>query len=124
MGNFNLLWTVLTIAGIIGFLQGAAGIQIWLERKISAWMQAPLGPNRVGPWGLMQPVADGLKFIFKEEVIPAHADKFLYLLAPAIALTTATLAFAVVPFGDTNVPSLGHVNAYQFVIASNVDIGF
>jgi NADH-quinone oxidoreductase subunit H len=124
MGNVNLLWTLLTIAVIVGFLQGMAAIQIYLERKISAWLQDRLGPNRVGPFGLMQPVADGLKFIFKEEMIPDHADKFLYLLAPAIALTTATLAFAVVPFGDTNVPSLGHVHAYQFVIAPRVDIGF
>jgi NADH-quinone oxidoreductase subunit H len=124
MENFNLLWAVLTIAAIIGFLQGMAGIQIWLERKISAWLQNRLGPNRVGPYGLLQPVADGLKFIFKEEMIPQQADKFLYLLAPAIALTTATLAFAVVPFGDTNMPSVGYENKYQFVIAPKVDIGF
>jgi NADH-quinone oxidoreductase subunit H len=124
MEDFNLLWAVLTIAGILGFLQGMAGIQIWLERKISALLQDRLGPNRVGPYGLLQPVADGLKFIFKEEMLPQNADKFLYLLAPAIALTTATLAFAVVPFGDTNMPSVGHENAYQFVIAPKVDIGF
>jgi NADH-quinone oxidoreductase subunit H len=111
------------IAVVVGFLQGMAGIQIYLERKISAWLQDRLGPNRVGPFGLLQPVADGLKFIFKEEMIPDRADKFLYLLAPAIALTTATLAFAVVPFGDTNVPSLGHVTNNQFVIAPGVDIG-
>jgi NADH-quinone oxidoreductase subunit H len=119
-----LLWTVLTIAAIIGFLQGMAAFQIYLERKISAWLQDRVGPNRVGPFGLLQPVADGLKFIFKEEMIPGHVDKFLYLMAPAIAMTTATLAFAVVPFGDTNMPSIGHVNQYQFVIAPNVDIGF
>jgi NADH-quinone oxidoreductase subunit H len=124
MDSTKLLYTVITIAAIVGFLQGMAGIQIWLERKISAWLQDRRGPNRVGPFGLLQPLADGLKFILKEEMLPARADKILYLLAPAIALTSATLAFAVVPFGDTNMPSVGHVNAYQFVIAPGVDIGF
>jgi NADH-quinone oxidoreductase subunit H len=119
----TVLYTVITIAVIIGFLQGMAALQIWLERKISAWLQDRHGPNRVGPYGLVQPVADGLKFIFKEETLPAYADRLLFLLAPAIAITTATLAFAVVPFGDTNMPSVGHVNAYQFVIAPGVDIG-
>jgi NADH-quinone oxidoreductase subunit H len=119
----TMLYTVITIAVIIGFLQGMAGLQIWLERKVSAWVQDRHGPNRVGPFGLIQAVADGLKFIFKEETLPAYADRFLFLLAPAIAITTATLAFAVVPFGDTNMPSIDHVNAYQFVIAPGVDIG-
>ena len=123
MDSSTLLYTVITIAVIIGFLQGMAALQIWLERKVSAWLQDRHGPNRVGPFGIIQSVADGLKFIFKEETLPAYADRFLFLLAPAIAMTTATLAFAVVPFGDTNMPSVGHVNAYQFVIAPNVDIG-
>ena len=124
MDSTTLLYTLITIAVIIGFLQSMAGLQIWLERKISAWLQDRRGPNRVGPFGLLQPLADGLKFFLKEDLMPARADKMLYLLAPAIALTTATLAFAVVPFGDTNMPSVGHVNAYQFVIAPGVDIGF
>src|SRR2546425_3136127 len=98
MGGDILLYTLLTIAAIVGFLQGMAGLQIWLERKISAWLQDRYGPNRVGPFGLIQAVADGLKFIFKEETMPRYADRVLFLLAPAIALTTATLAFAVVPF--------------------------
>ena len=124
MDNTTLIYTLITIAVIIGFLQGMAAIQIWLERKISAWLQDRRGPNRVGPFGLFQPLADGLKFILKEEMLPTNADKVLYLLAPAIALTTATLAFAVVPFGDTAMPSVGHVPGYQFVIAPGVDIGF
>src|SRR2546421_6624134 len=77
---------------------------ILLERKISAWVQDRLGPNRVGPGGLLQPIADGLKFLLKEDVIPSHVDKVLYLLAPAVAIITATLAFAVVPFGPTTAP--------------------
>jgi NADH-quinone oxidoreductase subunit H len=118
-----LVYTLLTIVAIIGFLQTMAGLQIWLERKISAWVQDRHGPNRLGPMGVIQSLADGLKFIFKEETLPAYADRLLFLMAPAIALTTATLAFAVVPFGDTNMPSIGHVREYQFVIAPGVDIG-
>ncbi|HYV36584.1 MAG TPA: NADH-quinone oxidoreductase subunit NuoH [Gemmataceae bacterium] len=124
MDGTTLLYTVLTIAGVIGFLQGMAGMQVWLERKLSAWLQDRHGPNRVGPFGLFQSLADGLKFILKEELLPGNVDKTLYLLAPMIGLTTATLAFAVVPFGDTSVPSLGHNPGYQFVIAPNIDIGF
>jgi NADH-quinone oxidoreductase subunit H len=80
---------------------GTCAYLILLERKISAWAQDRIGPNRVGPWGLLQPIADGLKFLFKEEVIPANVDRLFYLFAPGIALTTSLLAFAVVPFGQT-----------------------
>src|SRR5256885_340785 len=62
------------------------------------------GPTRVGPFGLLQPIADGAKFLLKEELIPKHVDKLFYLLAPAIAISTSTLAIAVVPFGDTPTP--------------------
>jgi NADH-quinone oxidoreductase subunit H len=107
---------------------------IYFERKIAAWIQDRYGPNRVGPLGLLQPVADGLKFIFKEEIIPRRVDKFLYILAPTISLSTALLAFAVVPFGATTPPPLPsdpqyaqklaeYRASYQFVIAPGLDIG-
>ena len=70
-----------------------------VERKVSAWMQDRIGPNRVGPGGLLQPIADGVKFLFKEQVIPASVDRTMYLLAPAIALVPAFLILAVIPFG-------------------------
>lgn len=127
MHEFNPLYTILTIAVIMGVLQGACAYLIYVERKIAAFMQDRIGPNRVGPYGLLQPIADGLKFLFKEELIPAQADKLLFLVAPAIALSTATLAFAVVPFGATSVPTAGTLadwqRSYQFVIAPGVDIG-
>ncbi|MCP3978169.1 MAG: NADH-quinone oxidoreductase subunit NuoH [bacterium] len=73
----------------------------WVERRGSAIIQFRVGPNRVGPAGLLQPIADGIKFIFKEEVIPADANKPVFVLAPAIAMITSMCAFAVIPFGPT-----------------------
>ena len=74
---------------------------ILAERKVSGWIQNRHGPNRVGPWGILQPLADGLKFLFKEDLIPAHADKPIYLLAPVIILVPALITCAVVPFGSS-----------------------
>src|SRR2546423_2140579 len=99
--EFGPWQSLLTILVIFGALQGTCAILIYLERKVSAWVQDRIGPNRVGPFGLLQSVADGLKFLFKEDVIPSHVDKLLFLVAPCIALTTAMMAFAVVPFGAT-----------------------
>src|SRR5262245_33844160 len=117
MHEFNLLYTLITIAIVFGALQGTAGFLVYVERKICAYMQDRIGPNRVGPYGLFQVVADLLKFILKEEFIPKNADKVLFILAPCIALTTSMLAFAVVPFGATDPES------FPFVIAPHVDIG-
>jgi NADH-quinone oxidoreductase subunit H len=102
--EFNLWLTLLTIVVVFGALQGTCAILIYLERKVSAWVQDRVGPNRVGPGGLLQSVADGLKFLLKEDIIPSHVHRFLYLLAPCIAMTTAMLSFAVVPFGPVEPP--------------------
>ncbi len=76
-----------------------AALMTLAERKVSAWMQYRIGPNRVGPFGILQPLADGVKFIFKEEVLPAGAMPLLFRLAPAIAALPAMLTLAVIPFG-------------------------
>lgn len=102
--GFSFWITLLIIAVVVGALQGTCAYLILAERKISAWAQDRLGPNRVGPWGLLQPIADGIKFLLKEDIIPGHVDKLFYLLAPCIAVGTALLAFAVVPFGSTTPP--------------------
>ena len=74
---------------------------IWSERRVSGWMQDRLGPNRVGFQGILQPIADGIKFLFKEDLIPNHVDKPLYVLAPAMLLVPAMITIAVVPFGSS-----------------------
>src|SRR5262245_4024835 len=102
--NFNPLWTVITCAVVLGVILGLCAYLTLLERKIAGWVQDRKGPNRVGPLGLFQPLADGAKFLLKEEVVPRYVDKLFYLLGPSIAMTMALLAFAVVPFGRTTVP--------------------
>lgn len=76
----------------------------WFERKVVALMQSRVGPHRVGPHGLLQPAADGLKFLFKEDAMPAGVDKFVYLLAPFLALTLSLASLAVIPFGPKPLP--------------------
>ena len=76
----------------------------WFERKVVALMQSRVGPHRVGPHGLLQPAADGLKFLFKEDAMPAGVDKFVYLLAPFLALTLSLASLAVIPFGPNPLP--------------------
>lgn len=85
---------------VVGLLTGFAFLS-WLMRKSLGRLQVRYGPNRAGPFGLLQPVADAFKAIFKEEIIPSQVDKVVYLLAPALSLFTALIAFAVVPMGRT-----------------------
>ena len=102
--DFNVWITLVIIAVVMGVVQGACAYLVLLERKIAAWTQDRIGPNRVGPFGLLQPIADGLKFVFKEQIIPGKVDKIFYLVAPVISMTAALMAFAVVPFGRTSAP--------------------
>ena len=113
-----LPWLVKS-AIVMGVILTACAYLIYVERKLSAYVQDRMGPNRVGPFGLLQSLADGLKFILKEDVIPRHCDRFLFLLAPSLAIVFTMLAFAVVPFGPTST----NPDEWQFVIAPGVDIG-
>ena len=101
-----LVWIIKAVAIYGGLISGAAVMSL-AERKVSAWIQYRVGPNRVGPFGLLQPLADGVKFIFKEELVPAGANPLLFRLAPALSAMPAMLAVAVIPFaGELSI--LGH----------------
>ncbi len=104
MPEFDLLTTAIIIAGLVAIVMSVVGYATLAERKVSAWIQDRVGPNRVGPFGLLQPLADGGKFFLKESPIPSHVDKVFYLLAPAAAMAIALMALAVVPWGGTTPP--------------------
>lgn len=104
MPEFDWITTLSIIAGVIAVVMPTVGYLTLSERKISAWIQDRVGPNRVGPLGLLQPLADGGKFFLKEAPIPSHVDKIFFLLAPAISMATALTALAVVPWGGTAPP--------------------
>ena len=99
-GSF-ILEKVLLISGIIGLSLGVAMYLTWAERKVAAIMQDRVGPNRAGPFGLFQPLADGLKLFMKEEIIPTFSNKFLFILGPSLAMLTALMTSAIVPWGPS-----------------------
>jgi NADH-quinone oxidoreductase subunit H len=90
---------LLKLLVIFGVILTLAAYLVWGERRILARMQLRLGPNRVGPFGLMQPLADVIKMLTKEDLIPARADRWIFVIAPGLAALTAILSFAVIPFG-------------------------
>lgn len=98
-GGFWWHWLVFTVIIIVFVLALVMGY-IWIERRGMGRIQARLGPNRTGPFGLLQPVADAIKVLLKEDIIPARVDKIVYWLAPVVAFVPAMMVFAVVPFQD------------------------
>lgn len=129
--GFLLLGLVKSLVGFGALLLGVAFVT-WLERRQAAFHQDRLGPNRVGPFGLFQPIADGIKNFIKEELVPADANRILFLLAPALVFTPGLLLFAVIPFAapmpvsfDFSLPLLGRFvydDAMPMMIA-NLPIG-
>ncbi|WP_165250818.1 NADH-quinone oxidoreductase subunit NuoH [Paludisphaera soli] len=118
-----LIGIVIKILMIVGITQGTVAYLILVERKIAAYAQDRIGPNRCGaqfglPAALLQPLADGAKMLLKEDVVPKYVTKPLYILAPWIAIVTAMIGFAVVPFGP-----VGPNQLIDFQIAPNVDMG-
>ena len=93
------VWPLIQIGLVVSLVAGWVAYATYLERKISAFMQARRGPMRVGPWGLLQPIADGLKLLVKEDFIPEKADRWIFFFAPYIAVASAFIVFSVVPFG-------------------------
>ena len=102
MDWFLILTSLLKIIGVIFvIILPMVSYSVYAERRVSALIQDRVGPNRVGPSGLFQPVADAMKFILKEDFTPAHVNKFYYWLAPCLAMVPAIATIAVVPFGST-----------------------
>ena len=99
-----ILLPILKIAVLLNILLLIVAYLTLLERKVIAFMQVRLGPRRVGPHGLLQPIADVLKLLIKEDIIPEKADRIVFTLAPALALGPAIIAFAVIPFSGTPIP--------------------
>jgi len=95
-----ILEALIKIIVVISLLLLSAAVSVYLERKVSAFIQMRIGPNRVGPWGVLQPFADVIKLIMKEDIIPKNADTFIHGLAPIISLGVAISIYAVVPFAD------------------------
>ena len=93
-------YSLLKIVAVVMPLLGMVAYAVLVERKVSAFIQDRVGPNRVGPWGLLQPLADGLKFVLKEDYTPDHVRKVYFWLAPAIAMIPSLLTIAVIPFGS------------------------
>jgi len=115
-GIWPLVWTLMKIVVIVLPLMGCVAYLTLWERKMIGWMHIRLGPNRVGPAGLLQPIADGLKLLLKEIVVPARANKALFVIAPVMTIMPALAAWAVIPFGPETV--LANVNAgLLFVMA-------
>ncbi|HEY8426390.1 MAG TPA: NADH-quinone oxidoreductase subunit NuoH [Limnochordales bacterium] len=100
LGLLAVLTALLKAAVILAFIALNVLFLIWLERKVSAWIQNRLGPMRTGPWGLLQTLADALKLLLKEDVVPSAADRWVFAIAPIVTFTPAVLIFVVLPFSD------------------------
>lgn len=108
---------------IMVILFGSLGIAMyatWGERKVAAIMQDRIGPNRAGPFGLFQPLADGIKLFFKEEIIPDRSTRLIFILGPSLAMLTATMTSAVIPWAPDYVTPSGHVFSFQ---VADINIG-
>ena len=126
------LASLIKIVLLIGGVMLAAAYLVLVERWIAAWVQMRRGPNRVGIpltrirlFGLGQPIADGLKFIFKEEYVPAHVDRWLFTLAPVVMMTSALAIYAAIPFGSVlpPMPALGWDRPMPLLVAPGLDVG-
>ena len=118
--TFFLVSSIIKIVVVFTVIMVGVALLTLAERRICAWMQDRLGPNRVGPQGLLQPAADGLKNLLKEETLPAQADKVLFMLAPAMSFVPALLTFAVIPFATPLPTPWGEVD----MVVANLPVGF
>ena len=120
--GLRLAVSLVQIAAVMGVIMLTVMVLTLAERKVLGWMQDRMGPMEVGPYGVLQPIADGLKLFFKEDIIPAGANRFLFTLAPILALVPAMIGFAVIPFGPSVTIELFGMSIKPFVI-SDINIG-
>lgn len=117
----TVVWTLIKIMAVVVPLMLAVAYLTYAERKVIGWMQVRIGPNRVGPLGLLQPIADGLKLLMKEIIIPSGANKGLFVLGPILAIAPALAAWAVIPFTDSLV--LANINAGLLYVMAITSMG-
>ncbi|HKV42237.1 MAG TPA: NADH-quinone oxidoreductase subunit H, partial [Blastocatellia bacterium] len=99
MTDLLLEWTI-KIVVVFSIILTAVAYLSYMERKVMGWMQLRQGPNRVGPFGLLQPLADGIKFMFKEDIVPQQSSKLLFAIAPMLLLIPAIMSIVVIPYGS------------------------
>ena len=120
--SLRLAVSLAQIAAVMGIVMLTVMILTLAERKVLGWMQDRMGPMEVGPYGILQPIADGLKLFFKEDIVPAGANKFLFSLAPILAMVSALIGFAVIPFGPDQTIDLFGITIKPFIV-SDINIG-
>jgi len=118
-----VVWSLVKILIILHAMLGMVSYMIYAERKIAGHMQARVGPNRVGPFGLFQPVADVAKLFFKEEFTPAGANKVIFHIAPMLAVIPALVTFAVVPFGPQGALRVTDINVALLLFLAMSSLG-